>query len=339
MEDARTMRVSHITRRLQPGRRIEGISAVLLPFDKSGAIDWDSFAPNIKRTLGAGITPALNMDTGYTNLLAPAGRTQVLAAAREVAQGAAFVAGAFIEGQDGAAFDLYARAVDEIVAHGGTPILFQSSALKALSSREKVALYTRIGKRCEKFLAFELGEMFLPFGEIYPLDVMRDLMHIPQMAGAKHSSLNRELEWQRIELRDQVRPEFKVYTGNDLAIDLVCTGSDYLLGLSAFCPEAFALRDRLWAQDDARFWGLNDLIQYLGFFAFRPPVPAYKHTAAQFLKLRGRIGCDAAPPGAAMRPESDIEILRDISRRLDQMTAEIESGLDSLPLHQGGEAL
>lgn len=339
MEDASLMRASQVARRLQPGRCIEGISAVLLPFDSHGAVDWDSFAPNIARTLSAQITPALNMDTGYTNLLAPNQRSQVLAVAREAAQGAGFVAGAFIEGQDGAAFDLYARAVDEIVTYGGTPILFQSSALKALPNREKVALYARIGERCEKFLAFELGEMFLPFGEIYLLDVMRDLMQIPQLAGAKHSSLNRELEWQRLELRDQIRPEFKVYTGNDLAIDLVCTGSDYLLGLSAFCPEAFALRDRLWQEDDARFWGLNDLIQYLGFFAFRPPVPAYKHTAAQFLKLRGRIAGDDPPPGAARRPQSDIEILRDISRRLDAMTEEIQSGLEPQPLHKGGTAL
>jgi len=335
----RTMQASRITRRLQPGRRIEGISAVLLPFDEGGAIDWDSFKPNIERTLKVGIAPALNMDTGYTNLLAPAARAQVLAAAREVAAGRPFVAGAFIEGQQGAAFDLYARAVDEIVAFGGTPILFQSSALKALPDSEKVALYARIGERTPQFLAFELGEMFLPFGEIYSLDVMRDLMQIPQMAGAKHSSLNRELEWQRLELRDEVRPNFKVYTGNDLAIDLVAYGSDYLLGLSAFCPEAFALRDRLWLEDDARFWGLNDLIQYLGFFAFRPPVPAYKHSAAQFLKLRGRIACSEPHPQAARRPESDIEILRDISARLDAMTQEIESGLQPLPLQEGGTAL
>lgn len=338
-EDARTMRASHIARRLKPGRRIEGISAVLLPFGEHGSIDWGSFKPNIQRTLAAGITPALNMDTGYTNLLSPAERTQVLAAAQEVAAGQPFVAGAFIEGQEGSALDLYARAVDEIVAHGGTPILFQSSALKALSSGEKVALYARVGERTPKFLAFELGEMFLPFGEIYSLNVMRDLMQIPQMAGAKHSSLNRELEWQRLALRDEVRPEFKVFTGNDLAIDLVAYGSDYLLGLSALCPEAFALRDRLWLRDDARFWGLNDLIQYLGFFAFRPPVPAYKHTAAQFLKMRGRIASDAPHPQAALRPESDIEILRDISARLDAMMEEIGSGLEAVPLREGGSAL
>jgi dihydrodipicolinate synthase/N-acetylneuraminate lyase len=333
------MQASHVARRLQPGRRIEGISAVLLPFDTSGAIDWDSFKPNIKRTLDVGIAPALNMDTGYTNLLAPEQRTQVLEAAREVSNGAPFVAGAFIEGQDGAVFDLYARAVDEITAHGGTPILFQSTALKALSDAEKVALYAKISERVEKFYAFELGEMFLPFGEIYSLDIMRDMMQIPTLAGAKHSSLNRELEWQRLDLRDQIRPDFKVFTGNDLAIDLVAYGSDYLLGLSAFCPEAFALRDRLWLQDDARFWGLNDLIQYLGFFAFRPAVPAYKHTAAQFLKLRGRIESDNPHPKAARRPESDIEILRDISARLDAMMNEIQSGLEPLPLHEGGAAI
>ena len=34
------------------------------------------------------------------------------------------------------------------------------------------------------------------------------------------------------------------------------------------------------------------MLQYLGFFAFRAPVPAYKHAAAMFLKLRGWVGCD-----------------------------------------------
>ena len=98
-------------------------------------------------------------------------------------------------------------------------------------------------------------------------------MEIESIVGMKHSSLNRELEWQRLALRDKVRPDFKIYTGNDLAIDMVMYGSDYLLGLSSFSPEAFALRDRFWADGDARFYQLNDLLQYLGFFAFRPPTP------------------------------------------------------------------
>jgi dihydrodipicolinate synthase/N-acetylneuraminate lyase len=168
-------------------------------------------------------------------------------------------------------------------------------------------------------LIFELGEMFAPFGQIYDLQTVRELMEIPQITGMKHSSLSRELEWQRLDLRDEVRPDFMIYTGNDLAIDMVMYGSDYLLGLSAFAPEAFAARDALWAAGDPSFHELNDLLQYLGCFAFRPPVPAYKHSAAQFLKIRGRIKSDQPHPRAQRRPESDLEILRHISERLDSL--------------------
>lgn len=319
------MNTREITQRIQYGRKIEGMSAVLLPFDGNGRIDEAGLTENIGRTVRAGITPAVNMDTGYANLINDEERRRVLALTRETVWGGRFVAGAYIEGRDGSAQDLYARAVDEITEFGGTPIIFQSTKLKALDASEKIALYSFIGERCGSFLAFELGEMFLPFGEIYSLELMRELMQIPALKGAKHSSLSRELEWQRLQLRDEVRPDFKVYTGNDLAIDMVMYGSDYLLGLSAFSPEAFALRDRLWEQGAAAFYSLNDLLQYLGFFTFRPPVPAYKHNAAQFLHLRGRIATNSPHSQGTRRPESDIDVLRDISERLDATVAAIEN--------------
>ncbi len=50
--------------------------------------------------------------------------------------------------------------------------------------------------------------------------------------------------------------------------------------------------------------------------AFRHPVPAYKHSAAQFLHLRGWIGSDQTHPNSPCRPESDIAVLRDIGQRL-----------------------
>ena len=114
--------------------------------------------------------------------------------------------------------------------------------------------------------------------------------------GAKHSSLSRTLEWERLQLRNQERPDFQVCTGNDLAIDMVIYGSDYLLGLSTFCPDAFAKRDAMWEAGDPDFFELNDLLQYLGTFAFRPNVPAYKHSAAMFLKLRGQISTNRTHP-------------------------------------------
>ena len=296
------MTTQTVTQTIQTGRTIEGSSAVLLPFTPAGAIDWDAYAHNVNRTLDAGLAPAVNMDTGYANLISPDEKRRVLTITRDAAAGRRFVAGAFIEGQDGDINDLYAAAVDEIGSYGAIPIVFQSSKLKALSDPEKIAVYAQIGKRCPEFLGFELGEMFLPFGEIYSLETMRELMQIDSLKGAKHSSLSRVLELQRLELRDQVRPDFKIYTGNDLAIDLVIYGSDYLLGLSAFSPEAFALRDKLWAQSDARFYELNDLLQYLGFLAFRPPVPAYKHNCAQFLNLRGRINSNLHAPKSDRAP-------------------------------------
>ncbi len=60
-----------------------------------------------------------------------------------------------------------------------------------------------------------------------------------------------------------------MYAGNDLAIDMVMYGSDYLLGLSTFAPDAFALRDHHWASGDERFFELNDVLQYLGAFGNR----------------------------------------------------------------------
>jgi hypothetical protein len=108
-------------------------------------------------------------------------------------------------------------------------------------------------------------------------------------------------------------------------------GSDYLLGLSAFAPEAFGLRDQLWAAGDQRFYGLNDVLQYLGAFAFREPVPAYKHSAAQLLQLRGKIPSAATHPNSPRRPDSDLPILQEIARRLDAAMVEAEAALGTAP--------
>ena len=97
---------------------------------------------------------------------------------------------------------------------------------------------------------------------------------------------------------------------------MVMYGSDYLLGLSTFAPDLFARRDALWESGNPAFYELNDLLQYLGFFAFRSPVPAYKHSAAMFLKLRGWIGNDDTHPGSTRRPDWDREVLREIAERI-----------------------
>lgn len=299
-------------------RKITGISAILLPFKENGEIDWPRLAALLRRTAEAGLTPAVNMDTGFANLISQEQRQMVLRATRCALAGRAFVAGAFVSDKPGDRFDAdaYFRQIESIQSQGGTPIIFQSFGLTGQSGEEIVRAYERIAAKTETFIAFELGTMFAAFGAIYDLETYRGLLGIRQCIGAKHSSLSRPLEWQRLRLRDALRPDFKVFTGNDLAIDMVIYGSDYLLGLSAFAPDLFAERDALWRAGEPGFHELNDWLQYLGFLAFRPPVPAYKHSAAQFLKLRGWIDCDRTHPDSPTRPSSDIAILREIAARL-----------------------
>ncbi|QEG39634.1 dihydrodipicolinate synthase family protein [Roseimaritima ulvae] len=300
-------------------RTITGMSAILLPLLTETEIDWEGFRGHVRRTAEAGLIPAVNMDTGYANLISDAQREQVLRETQQIMDGGAFVAGVFVQDSPGASFDFdaYRSGLDQILQYGGTPIIFQSYGLTDQADADIVAAYQKIGQHAGDFLAFELGQMFAPFGKIYSLDVYAGLMGIETCRGAKHSSLSRELEWQRIQLRDEKRPDFRVLTGNDLAIDMVMYGSDYLLGLSTFAPEAFARRDAMWASGDAGFYELNDLLQYLGFLAFRDPVPAYKHNAAQFLHARGWIQTTLTYPGSPTRPDSDVAILQNILDRLE----------------------
>jgi len=132
----------------------------------------------------------------------------------------------------------------------------------------------------------------------------------------KHSSLDRMKELERLALRDEERPEFTIYTGNDLAIDMIEYGSDYLLGLATFTPERFAERDRFWETGDPAYYALSDALQHLGCVAFRPPVPAYKHSAAIFLNLIGRMPSAKAHVQNPTRPAWEPELMRECAQRL-----------------------
>ena len=228
------------------------------------------------------------------------------------------MAGAHLDDRAGDRFDLegYRRQVDRIVARGGLPIVFPTHGLTALDGDGWVGAHAALAEQCDRFLAFELGPMFVPYGRIYDLDAYRGLLGIDACVGAKHSSLDRMPEWERLAARDEARPDFMVLTGNDLAIDMVMYGSDYLLGLSTFAPDRFAERDRMWATGDPGFFELNDLLQELGDFTFREPVPGYRHDAALFLELRGWIGSSRVPDGVTLRPDADVDVLRDIAERL-----------------------
>jgi len=304
-------------------RAITGMSAILLPFHDDGAIDWAGFEAHVGRTVDAGLVPAVNMDTGFGPVLGVEDRAHALQLTAATTTGQ-WVAGAQVPDAPGAAFDAsaYARECGAIAGAGGLPILFPSHGMAALDDDELVAAHEALSARFDRLLGFELGPMFHPAGRIFPLDVFRQVLEIPGVVGLKHSSLDRAQEWERLAIRDEQRPDFLLLTGNDLAIDMVIYGSDYLLGLSTFAPDAFAARDRAWADgDEPRFWAINDVLQYLGQLAFRDPVPGYRHDAAMFLALRGQIGTDRTHPLSPRRPESDRALLADIADRLEALLA------------------
>ena len=183
---------------IQPGRKITGLSAILLPFDTDGRADWNGFENHVAWTAKAGLIPAVNMDTGYVALLDDVTRRQVLDRMAAMNLPGGFVAGVCINDAPGASFDAdaYRRRLEEVERGNGTPVIMQSYGLTAQDDDGIAASYQALAAACDRFIAFELGTMFAPFGRIYPLNVYAELMHIPNCIGAKHSSLRRIPEWQ-----------------------------------------------------------------------------------------------------------------------------------------------
>lgn len=316
------MTIETLLKRRKLRRKIDGIAAALLPYRSDGHFAIDAFQRHLVATCRAGLMNAVNMDTGYVNYLTERQKLDVLRWTREAldsetpGKNVPFVAGAYIENQTGNVVTLYRQQIEQILGAGGIPILFQTARLQGKSAREKAATYQAACQGYPHVLAFELGTMFAPNGEIFDEETFQRLMDIPEIKGMKHSSLDRIVELARLALRDAHRPNFRIYTGNDLGIDMIEYGSDYLLGLAGFIPEKFAERDRLWECGDPGYYALADALQYLGNVAFREPVPAYKHSAAVFLHLRGRIPTDAVHPDNPRRPEWEPQLLRDCVRRL-----------------------
>ena len=294
-------------------REIHGIAALFLSFDEHGRFDRDALSASVARARDAGLDVAVNMDTGFGSALTPTERREVLHVTRQVlGPRVAFVAGAMPFGHDTDRLDAYRDEVYAICEVGATPIIFPSEELPA----DVVPFIEEVVTDAPRALAFELGPQFAPFGRMFDADTFKALLQVPGLVGLKHSSLSRTLEWERLDLAAAERPGFRIYTGNDLAIDMVCFGSDYLLGLAAFDVDAFASRDRCWADGDDRFWALNDALQAVGRVAFREPVPAYKDSCAVYLRVTGQLP-DARPhPSCERRPDWESSLLEPLAATL-----------------------
>jgi len=306
-------------RHLAPTRVIDGLAALLLPFDEDGQPDLDGLARLIEATFAAGLTPAVNTDAGYVDLLHPEQRGDVLAVAAGVARGRRLVAGVWPDAGPGDLGARYGRVIEQVTRQGATPLLLPSAELTSLDEDRIAEIHREATSLYPGALASELGAVFVPFGRVYSLDLFARLMDVPTLAGLHHASQSRMPEWYRLQARDARRPEFHIYTGNDLAIDMVAYGSDYLLAGAGLSVEGFRLRDRLWMRGDGRATAVNDALQYLCSLACRGPAGAYRHSLAQLLHARAAIACGSPHPLSPRRPDSDVDLLREAGARLDDL--------------------
>ena len=63
------MNIASLIERRQPGRKVQGIAAALLPYEADGRVAVESFKQHLIATHQAGLMNAVNMDTGYVNYL------------------------------------------------------------------------------------------------------------------------------------------------------------------------------------------------------------------------------------------------------------------------------
>lgn len=140
---------------IRPRRKIVGVSAILLPFSEGGTADYEGFEQHVIRTLEAGLVPAVNMDTGYVNLISRSTRQEVLRRTRGVTRGRRFFAGVFIDDRPGDAWapDAYRAGIAQVLEQGGIPVIFQSFGFASFSEERTADAYRAITADCPEFIS------------------------------------------------------------------------------------------------------------------------------------------------------------------------------------------
>ena len=161
------------------------MSAVLLPFTPDGDIDWRATEAHIARTVQAGLTPAVNMDTGYVQLLDQADKHRVLDLAADVTGGRLRRRRVRRRCRRVTLRPATAtsRRMRRVADRGGTPVVFPSHGLNSLDDDGWVAAHAAIGAEVDRFIGFELGAMFVPYGRIPSLDAYGAARRSPRASG------------------------------------------------------------------------------------------------------------------------------------------------------------
>ena len=304
-------------RHLTPSRTIDGAAALPVWLGPSGRLDLAGLAGRLEATFTAGLTPAVNLFAGAVDCLSEDDRIDVLTTAAGVARGRRFIAGT-LPTTDAAPLAIrYGRAVDAVVRQGGTPLLLPIAELGALDGDALAHLWRQSTAGHRGVLLVEMAPAFGLSPTPYAPEVITRLIDVASLGGLVHASLDREAEWARVQARDIARPEFRIYSGHERALDMVSYGSDYLLGTAGCAPEAFAARDRAWRDGEARGFDLTDVLQHLGSLMYRAPLDGARHAAVQWLEARGLVQGARPVAGVSLRPDGDLALYRELGDRLD----------------------
>lgn len=296
---------------LCPGRRPTGLAPVLLPYLPDGNPDWDGFAHLLGRTVDAGLVPYISGAPGAGDRIDASTRAEVVATVGAAMGGRTFVAG--VRAEDGAdgGFDpaRLAGTVAAVSRHGGIPALVPSPTLAQLHPDEAIGLLAWMGEWCDRLIAVDVPAERWEGGRSWGMDAFGALLEQPACIGLVDGSWNRQLEWDRIRRRDDVRPDFHLYSANALGVDQIMFGADHALDLAAAVPDAIADRDEAWAIEDPSVIDRNDALQALASFVFRVPEQDAPHALARVLFLRGWLAHDHVHPSLPRRPASDDDLL------------------------------
>ena len=167
------------------------------------------------------------------------------------------------------------------------PLLLPIRELAALDGDALAHLWRQATAGHRGVLVIEMAAAFDAPAPLYAADVVTRILDIASLGGLVHASLDRGAEWARVEARDVARPDFRIYSGHERALDMVAYGSDYLLATAGCAPEAFAARDRAWRQGAPVGFELNDALQALATLLYRAPIDGARHGALQWLQARG----------------------------------------------------
>jgi hypothetical protein len=132
-------------------------------------------------------------------------------------------------------------------------------------------------------------------------------------------------KWARVEARDVARPDFRIYSGHERALDMVSYGSDYC------SPRPVRPRRRSrpaigrGGPDGRSASSSTTCCRRSARSSTANRSPARVNGVLQWLQVRGILGHVTPVAGVPSRPDSDVALYRELSARLDSLLASTDA--------------